>query len=107
MWLDVGRVRSTSLKNINCHSKATRMRKTSSERSTRLHPFLHPSQNGERNVSYGKFQSQNVQIIGNVHPNTNGQNQSLEWINPVVLVFGAGLAIRPDIRENKTCGKEP
>ena len=61
---------SSACKSNGCHIKTNRMRRTSSRRNI----GLHPGKNGRRTIIVAKFQSQDVQIFGYVHQNTNGQN---------------------------------
>ena len=59
----------TAAKVKGCHSKATRLCRTSSRRSISLHPC-----GNERRSNFWKFQCQNVLIFGNVFHETIGPN---------------------------------
>ena len=67
-------VKDDSWNSNGCHSKATRMRRTSSRRNI----SLHPGQNGRCSIDWN-VQSQNVQIFGFVYQNTNGRNHGPVW----------------------------
>ena len=67
-------VTNDSRKSNGCHSKTARMRGTRSRRNI----CLHPAQNGRCSIVI-ENSSQNAQIVGYVHQNTNGPNHGPVW----------------------------
>ena len=78
--------RTEMLYSNGCHSKASRMRRTSSGHNISLHP-------GQNQSLIKNFQSQNVQIFRYVHWNTNGPNHGPVWKTQSFLLNGLCTAI--------------